>query len=239
MKYNIRLMAIVFLVCVPYLVGQSVITWTRTDFEAGVTYDPASVSIGTVNNPCKSNNFSNQMKWGDGAVDFLSSSAKGHTDGSNGYVVDAGLYTLPASHVFAAAGSYNASLTATVQCVGTAAVSRIDHPTVFTVYPRTPIHEMTTNLPQIKQVPQLKRGGQATVKIILTDIAPKSNTRVNLSWTGDAAFKAAQVSFIDVPATLNSVDLPVVTTKMTAVQDVALAATTLGTPAKMTIHITP
>jgi len=211
----------------------STIHWTRTDFEAGVSY--AGEQIAFVTNDCESNNFSNYIEWGDGGNEPLPSNARGHTDGANGYVVDAGVYMLPATgHEFAAVRSYPAIITATSQCVGSGYVARTPFPATIIVYPRIPVHQITP------ATVALKAGEKALVTIVLTSPAPKSNTRVYLQWTGNGlAFIAAQQKFIDVPAGLNVVDIEVAAAdkKTPSPKTVTLTATTIGVGATVQISL--
>jgi hypothetical protein len=187
----------------------SEITWTRTDFEAGVSYE--GEQIASVSTECDA--VSNYVEWGDHCNEPFPAPEQAD-----------GVYLLRGTgHVFAETGSYAAVATSN------GSISKA----TITVHPRIAISQVTPT------ILKLRAGSKTSVRITLSAPAPKSNTRVTLQWAGHLAFIKKRPRFIDVPAGLNVVDVEIAATatRPPIPKAVMMTATTNGVGARVEISL--
>ena len=232
--------AALILVCGHVAQAQPVETWSRTAFEAGVTYtetDPIATDITN----CTSDNFSNGVSWTEGApLLLLKSTAVAHTifyNGANRAVVDAGSYTLFASGQRYPPEMANQTVTATIvstlHCLDATGTYLPRIPATLSITPRIP-------LKQVRMSARAVKGGTPfTVIVVITAPAGAANTRVDLKWTGATALLPGPPTHLDVPVGKTTISLVVPTIVTTTPQTIRLTASTLAQPQEVSIRVTP
>jgi hypothetical protein len=191
-------------------------------------------SFGSSRLGCDSDNYSNEINWGGGNP---SGSHGVSRDSRRPFLRDgrpaiaAGVVEMyDDTHSYPAVATYTATLQTNAKCYGGWPLDTYQATTTVTVHARRPVREVRfTNVP-------VKAGNAAVLRIILTEKAPPSGTRVFLSVVPPSA-KAAFTNlpeYVVVSPDRNDQEFEIITASPRVVPSVAIRARTIGT-----LRVTP
>jgi hypothetical protein len=196
-------------------------SWTRTAFEAGVTYGPTD-QIGSTTTNCPAwgwaaDWYGHSVSWTTGAPSAPTTSGAVAKpvfyNGATRYVVANGTYPVYANgyqyDVALIGQATTTTITLRLHCLdGTYPYVDIPSAQSVMIYDRIPVKE-------VHIAPATITGGETfAVNIILTAPAQPSNTRVDLKWTGTGLALIGTVpNYVDVAAPATSITLTVPTSK--------------------------
>lgn len=223
------------------------VSWLRTAYEVDVAVP--DLPVATVTIACTADDYSGSITpYPGAAVEPWLTNAHAHVifyNGQNRTVVDPGTYVIYGSHVaYPAVNSYQASIHANLHCLDYANTIRKDFPVTASVKARIPVKELHARKSKTERDEALADGRTLTIKageavtfqIILSAIAPESDTRVDLDWSGDTSVLDSEPPFVPVSWKTDLVEF-VSKSKLRTTGKVHLTAKTIGNAQSVTIVV--